>query len=61
MTTALIIKPWALAKELGLSTADLLGWHEDGILPEPIKFGNKVLGWSKATILQWLDSVQEEV
>lgn len=61
MTTALIIKPRVLAKELGLSTVNLLAWQKDGILPEPIKFGNKVLGWSKATILQWLDSVQEVV
>lgn len=61
MTTALIVKPWELAQELGLCTVCLLHWQKELMLPEPIKSGNWVLGWSKATILQWFDSVQEEV
>jgi prophage regulatory protein len=59
MTTVLIIKPQELAQQLGMSKSSLWRWQKAGILPEPIKFGNRVLGWRKATILQWLDSAEE--
>lgn len=48
-----------MTEMLGLSKATLWRWTRAGILPRPIYIGNRVFGWRKATILEWLDSVEE--
>lgn len=45
---------------LGISEATLRRWREDGTLPQPIRFGRRLIRWDAQTIEQWLASRSHE-
>lgn len=53
---SLIIRPAALATELGVSTTTLWRWRHQGILPQPINLGPRLVGWERAKINDWVQS-----
>ncbi|WP_028835543.1 MULTISPECIES: helix-turn-helix transcriptional regulator [unclassified Pseudoalteromonas] len=44
---------------LSISKSTVFRWNRDKILPKPLYIGNRVLGWRKSTILEWLESLEE--
>ncbi|MAD53145.1 MULTISPECIES: helix-turn-helix transcriptional regulator [unclassified Idiomarina] len=54
----LIIRPAQLAEMLGVSTVTLWNWRRKKIMPEPLCFGPRFIGWKKDVITEWIDSQQ---
>ena len=52
----LIIRPKSLASQLGVSKTTLWRWRREGILPQPLKLGPRMIGWEKSTIDNWLEN-----
>ncbi|WP_462150718.1 helix-turn-helix transcriptional regulator [Pseudoalteromonas xiamenensis] len=53
-----IVRPAELAATLGVSTVTLWNWRRKGILPEPITFGPRFIGWPSAILNEWLETQQ---
>ena len=46
----------AVEQKLGISTATLYRWMDQGIFPRPIKLGPNSVRWSEAKIVEWIAS-----
>tara|TARA_R110001583_G_scaffold195445_1_gene373725 strand:- start:11820 stop:12005 length:186 start_codon:yes stop_codon:yes gene_type:complete len=44
-----------------LSKSSVWRYTKNGTLPTPIYIGNRVFGWRKSTIFEWLDSLEETI
>ena len=42
----------------GLSKATIHRRYRDGTFPEPVRLGPQSIGWWRAEILEWLESLQ---
>jgi predicted DNA-binding transcriptional regulator AlpA len=51
-----IVRPAELAAALSVSTVTLWNWRRNGILPEPITFGPRFIGWPNDVLNEWLSS-----
>ncbi|MBA6397671.1 AlpA family transcriptional regulator [Colwellia sp. BRX10-4] len=49
-----IVRPAELAAALSVSTVTLWNWRRKGILPEPISFGPRFIGWKNDVLNTWL-------
>jgi len=49
-----IVRPAELAAALSVSTVTLWNWRRKGILPEPISFGPRFIGWPNDVLNTWL-------
>lgn len=56
MISQLIMRPSQLALELGVSKTTLWRWRQQGILPQPIALGPRLVGWDRNVINQWVES-----
>ncbi|WP_353851752.1 helix-turn-helix transcriptional regulator [Aeromonas rivipollensis] len=56
MNHLLIIRPSQLARELGVSMTTLWRWRHQGVFPQPILLGPRLVGWERSVINQWLES-----
>ncbi|MFG0872560.1 helix-turn-helix transcriptional regulator [Aeromonas media] len=56
MNAHFIIRPTQLAEELGVSTTTLWRWRQQGIIPQPLSLGPRLVGWDRSVINQWLES-----
>ncbi|MNY36962.1 Prophage CP4-57 regulatory protein (AlpA) [compost metagenome] len=56
MNAHIIIRPTQLAEELGVSTTTLWRWRQQGVLPQPISLGPRLVGWDRSVINRWLES-----
>jgi prophage regulatory protein len=55
-TSLTLIRPKALAAELGIDKSTLWRWVRDGILPSPIALGPNTRAWRREDIDRWLAS-----
>lgn len=51
-----IIRPAELAQALNVSTVTLWNWRRTGVMPEPISFGPRFIGWPGTVLNEWLQS-----
>jgi prophage regulatory protein len=54
-----IVRPKELATVLSISTVTLWSWRKKGIIPEPILFGPRFIGWDREVLNEWLNSQKE--
>lgn len=54
-----ILKIADIVKMLSISKPTVWRYVKSGILPRPIYIQNRIFGWRKNTILEWLDSLEE--
>lgn len=47
-----------LCPMLGRSYKSIWRWQKEGKFPQPVKLGNRTLGWKESVINQWLDQQQ---
>jgi predicted DNA-binding transcriptional regulator AlpA len=52
-----LVAPQVLARELGIPVATLWRWTLDGIIPRPVFQNNRVMGWERQVIDQWLEQL----
>ena len=50
-----IIRLKELIKILSVSKATIWRWRKSGSFPEPICLGNRVIGWRRETIENWIE------
>jgi prophage regulatory protein len=55
-----VIRPRQLAQMLSVHRVTLYTWIRDGILPKPIRFGARSVGWRASTIDAWLAKRAQE-
>lgn len=53
-----IVRPAELAKALSVSKVTLWNWRRKGILPEPITFGPRFIGWPRDVLNAWIEEQQ---
>ncbi|MBB1435716.1 hypothetical protein H5201_15720 [Pseudoalteromonas sp. SG43-6] len=53
-----IVRPAELAAALGVSVVTISNWRRSRILPEPITFGHRFIGWPNDVLNEWLISHQ---
>lgn len=56
-----IIRPKSLAKQLDISVTTLWRWRLQGIIPQPVVLGSRIIGWDQATIDDWLKHLKEKI
>ena len=56
MNTYQIIRTDQLSQELGISRTTLWRWRSQGILPQPVKLGPRLVVWYRTDINRWLES-----
>lgn len=54
-----ILKIADIVEMLSISKTTVWRWTQENRLPRPIYMGNKVFGWRRKTILEWLDGLEE--
>jgi prophage regulatory protein len=56
-----IIRPKALAKQLDISVTTLWRWRLQGVIPQPVVLGSRIIGWDQSTIDDWLQKLKEKI
>lgn len=56
-----IIRPKALAKQLDISVTTLWRWRLQGIIPQPVVLGSRIIGWDQVTIDEWLQALKDKI
>lgn len=56
-----IIRPKALAKQLDISVTTLWRWRLQGVIPQPVVLGSRIIGWDQSTIDEWLQKLKEKI
>ena len=54
-----IIRAKALAKTMGVSTTTLWRWRQQGVIPQPMLIGSRVVGWDKKSIDEWIENLKQ--
>ncbi|MEI4550337.1 helix-turn-helix transcriptional regulator [Pseudoalteromonas spongiae] len=54
-----ILKIADIVQMLSISKPTIWRYVKNGTLPRPIYIQNRIFGWRKSTILEWLDSLEE--
>lgn len=47
-----------LAQRLGVHQATITRWHQQGILPKPLRFGKRLVRWRRAAMQKFLDEME---
>ncbi|MGE6149017.1 MULTISPECIES: helix-turn-helix transcriptional regulator [Aeromonas] len=55
MNSYQIIRSNQLTLELGVSRTTLWRWCSQGILPQPVRLGPRLVGWTRSDINHWLE------
>ncbi len=60
-TKTQIIRPAELARQLNVSLTTIWRWRLQGIIPQPVLLGSRIIGWDQATIDEWLQALKEKI
>lgn len=60
-TKTQIIRPAELARQLNVSLTTIWRWRLQGIIPQPVLLGSRIIGWDQDTIDEWLQALKEKI